>query len=288
MPVIIGARITAERPLTPSTAELHYLACALFETDDAQASHTGQDKPFTIWPLRPAPGPPGLNWQLRCAWLRPDPPVPAVLSLDKLRIGHRNCTVTETMCRTATNAQLTAGPVLSHAEVTFVSPTYFSHNGAALLTPDPRRIADSWRRSWNACLPDPSDLRIGDDTWQEVSKTVELAAYDLRTTVTDSDHGRDQAGFTGTATLRLSRKATPAARSAFSTLTRFAESYVGCGRAEQRPTRCAGAFWAGHAKQRQRDCLNSRAAHRLPVCRTYFVTALVTPMGGLPARKRDR
>jgi CRISPR-associated endoribonuclease Cas6 len=223
MPVIIGARITAERPFTPSTGDLHYLPSALFETDGAQVPHDGQDKPFSIWPLRPAPGPAGLNWLLRCAWLRPDPPAPAVLSLDKLRIGHRYCTVTETMYRTATHAQLAAGPVLSQAEVTFASPAYFAHNGSSLLTPDPRRMADSWRRSWNAWLPDPSDLTTGENIWPEISMTIELAAYDLRTTTTDSGHGRDQAGFTGTATLRLARKATVPARSAFSTLVRFAE-----------------------------------------------------------------
>lgn len=245
MPVIIGARITAERPLAVSHRELHYLACVLFESDDARSDHASQGKPFSIWPLRAAPGGRGLNWILRAAWLPADPPAASALTLDKLRVGHVNCAVTETMHRSATHAQLTAGPALSQADLTFTSPTHFSHNSSTLLTPDPRRIAESWRRSWNAWLPQPSDLAIADETRAEISKTIELASFDLRTTTTDSGYGRDQAGFTGTAALRLGRNATATARSAFSTLTRFAEF---CGTGAQTThgygaTRLTGREW---------------------------------------------
>ncbi|HET9894940.1 MAG TPA: CRISPR system precrRNA processing endoribonuclease RAMP protein Cas6 [Streptosporangiaceae bacterium] len=223
MPVIIGARITAERSLAPSPRELHYVACSLLETSDAEARHAGQDKPFTIWPLQPAAGPCGLHWVLRVGWVRADPPAPATLSLDKLRVGHVNCVVTETMSRSATHAQLAAGPVQAEAELTFGSPTYFSHNGSTLLTPDPRRMTDSWRRSWNTWLPEPSELRISDETGQEISKTVELADFELRTVTGASGYGRDQAGFVGSVRLRLGRGASSDARAAFSALARFAE-----------------------------------------------------------------
>src|SRR5712691_1830969 len=201
MPVIIGARITASRPLNPNARELHHLACGLFEASAGEACHTAQDKPFTIWPPQQPPGTPSRNWILRATWLRPDPPADSTLPPDKLDVGRASCAVTETMVRTTTHAQLASGPAVDKAQLTFVSATYFAHNGAALLTPDPRRITESWRRSWNAWLPEPGELRIDDETWAEINKTVELAEYDLRTTTIDTGHGRDQSGFTGSATL---------------------------------------------------------------------------------------
>lgn len=61
MPVILRALLTATDPMTPSTGEFHHLACSLFEFADAKACHTGQEKPFSIWPLRPGPGKPGRS-----------------------------------------------------------------------------------------------------------------------------------------------------------------------------------------------------------------------------------
>ena len=223
MPVIIGARLTAERAVSVNARELHYVACSLLEVGDAEAQHAGQDKPFSIWPLRPGPGSPGVRWVLRVGWLRPDQPAPGALALDKLRVGHVDCVVTETMSRAASHAQLAAGPVLGDAELVFCSPTYFAHNGGTLLTPDPRRMAESWRRGWNSWLPESSELRISDETFQEVSRTVELVGYELRTAAADSGYGREQAGFVGSARLRLGRKAGAGARAAFSALVRFAE-----------------------------------------------------------------
>jgi CRISPR-associated endoribonuclease Cas6 len=225
MPVIIGARITNSRPLAPNARELHHLACELFEARDDEAGHTAQDKPFTIWPPQQPPGGPSRSWMLRTAWLRPDSPAESTSALDKIDVGRISCAVTEIMVRTATHAQLAAGPALGEARLTFVSPTYFAHNGGTLLTPDPRRISESWRRSWNTWLPKSGfgELRIDDETWAEINKTVELAEYHLRTTTMATGHSRDQSGFTGSATLRLSRMASAPARSAFSTLARFAE-----------------------------------------------------------------
>lgn len=123
---------------------------------------------------------------LRAAWLRPDPPPGSALSLDKIRIGRVDCAVTEVMLRTATHAQFAAGPVLTYAGLNFASPTYFAYDGATILNPDPRRITESWCRNWSAWLPDPHELRIDDGIWAEISKTVELAGFDLRTTKLDT------------------------------------------------------------------------------------------------------
>ena len=119
-------------------------------------------------------------------------------------------------------AQLAAGPV---------------------LTPDPRRMAESWRRGWNVWLPEASELRIGDETFQEVSRTVELADLDLRTAAADSGYGREQAGFVGL--VRLGRKAAAGARAAFGALVRFAE-FSGTGAQTTHgfgATRCGSQPW---------------------------------------------
>jgi CRISPR-associated endoribonuclease Cas6 len=86
-----------------------------------------------------------------------------------------------------------------------------------VLLPDPRLIAGSWRQRWNASLPP------GDDEWKESHRLIALGAFDLCTSVQDAGHGRDRAGFTGTATLRLARTAPLAARQLLGRLARFAE-----------------------------------------------------------------
>lgn len=96
------------------------------------------------------------------------------------------------------------------------------------VVPDPRLIAGSWRRRWNASLPDGDPLAIGDEEWSATHRLLALAAFDLRTENRDTGHGRERAGFTGTATLRLARGAPEAVRKIFGTLVRFAE-YCGTG-----------------------------------------------------------
>src|ERR1039458_7469361 len=54
MPAIVEMRLRPSRPLEPTTRQLHGLACAVFE-GTYSASHVGQDKQFTIWPLNPDP-----------------------------------------------------------------------------------------------------------------------------------------------------------------------------------------------------------------------------------------
>lgn len=226
MPTAIEMRLKATWTIRPDTRQLHGLACVLFEAD--QGDHFGQDKPFAVWPLRPVPGGSADEWSWRAAWL-PDGPVPtAAVTADVLRVGHVSCVVTESTQRRVTHAQLAAGSAANDVAVTFGSPTYFSQNGADVILPDPRLIAGSWRRRWNSSLPDGDPLAIGDDAWQETHRTLALAAFDLRSEVRDSGHGRDRAGFTGSATLRLARNASAPAAAILGTLARFAE-YCGTG-----------------------------------------------------------
>lgn len=89
--------------------------------------------------------------------------------------------------------------------------------------PDPRLIAGSWRRRWNATLAEGDLLRIDDGAWRETHRAIALTAFDLRTQRMDSGRAYERAGFTGTATLRLGRDTPAAAGAIFGALVRFAE-----------------------------------------------------------------
>lgn len=220
MPIVIELRLKASWPVRPDTRQLHGLACALFEGE--ASGHLGHDKPFAVWPLRAAPPGSAHDWEWRAAWLPAGPPPASVIGPEQLRLGHVTCDVTEAAHRSVSHAQLAAGPPLASVTLAFGSPTYFAQNGADVVIPDPRLIAGSWHRRWNASVP-ASALAIGEDAWRETHRALHLAAFDLRTGRRDSGRGHDRAGFTGTATLRLARDAPAAARSVLGTLARFAE-----------------------------------------------------------------
>src|SRR5579875_1182140 len=226
MPTLIELRLKANWPVRPDTRQVHGLACALFEGE--AAAHSGQEKPFAVWPPRPVPDGPADEWTWRAAWL-PDGPVPAgAVTTDRLRVGHVSCVVTESTQRRVTHAALATGPARGSITITFGSPTYFSQNGTDSVIPDPRLIAGSWRRRWNSSLPDADPLAVGDELWRQTHRWLRLPAFDLRTERRDTGHGRDRAGFTGTATLRLTRGAPATAGKVLGTLARFA-GYCGTG-----------------------------------------------------------
>ena len=211
-------RLRPSRPLEPTTRQLHGLACAVFE-GTYSASHVGQDKQFTIWPLNPDPD----GWLLRAAWLPPGLPHSVLAVCGQLRIGSVTCAVTDLAFRPAFHTDLASGPPLTEAQLTFRSPTYFTQNGTHVVLPDPRLIAGSWRRRWNASLPDQDSLTIGDDQWRDLHHALRLTAFNLHTQSRDAGHGHPQTGFTGTATLRLDKNTPTSVCQAFGTLTRFAE-----------------------------------------------------------------
>jgi CRISPR-associated endoribonuclease Cas6 len=221
MPVIVELRLKAPRPVRPDTRQLHGLACALFEGLDA--AHLSQDKPFAMWPLSPAPGTAGQEWRLHAAWLPDGQPPASVAGPEALRLGAVTCAITETVQRAATHAQLAAGTPCGTARLTFRSPTYFSQNGTDTVLPDPRLIVGSWRRRWNASLPEGHALAVTDDAWPEIHRAARLASFALRTEAMDSGRAQARKGFTGTATIQLAGTASTIARCAFGTLARFAE-----------------------------------------------------------------
>ena len=226
MPTVIDMHVKATWDIEPKTDFLHGLACALFEGDGAD--HSGQDKPFTAWPLRPETGGSADEWVWRTAWLPDDSPPPGALTADQLRVGHVTCAVTESTHRRVGHARMAAGAGITSVTVTFHSPTCFSHNGSTMVTPDPRRIISSWQRNWNASLSGAGPLVVDEDTWRTIIRSIYLAEFDLHTEFRDSGYGHDRAGFTGSAVLRLDRSAPASASAILGALARFAE-YCGTG-----------------------------------------------------------
>jgi CRISPR-associated endoribonuclease Cas6 len=244
MPTRIELRLKATWQVRPDTRQLHGLACALFEGDGVpEDEHAGQEKPWSVTPLRALPGAAPGEWTWRAAWLPDSPPPLSQLEADSIRVGHTSCVIVETSQRRVTRAVLASAPVWGSSAsgsavskspasvsvtVEFGSPTYFSRNGADAAVPDPRLIAASWRRRWNASLPDTAPLAIGEDDWQDLQRSLGLAAFALHTETRDSGHGKDRVGFVGQATLALARGSSGSARKLLGALARFAE-YSGTG-----------------------------------------------------------
>lgn len=225
MPAIVELRLRPDRPIEPTTRQLHGLACALFEDGlpGGETGHAGQEKPFSIWPLRKVPG----GWLLRGAWLPPGFPQGILASCGQVRLGPVTCAVTDIALRPAAHAELASVPSIDGIRLMLLSPAYFSRNGACAAEPDPRLIAGSWRRRWNASLPYGDQLAVGDELWRDIHLALHVTGSGLRTEVRDTGY-RPRAGLVGTMTLRLETGAGPAARRAFGTLARFAE-YCGTG-----------------------------------------------------------
>jgi CRISPR-associated endoribonuclease Cas6 len=222
MPAIVELRLRPDRPVEPTTRQLHGLACALFE-GSANAEHEGREKPFSVWPLREVPD----GWLLRTAWLPPGFPQGVLASVGQVRLGPAVCTVTDMALRPVTHAELAAVPAIDGIRLTLLSPAYFSQNGAHVAEADPRLIAGSWRRRWNASLPSGSGLAVDAPLWRDIHLALHVAGSGLHTETSDTGY-RPQAGLVGTATVRLETGAPPEVRRAFGTLARFAE-YCGTG-----------------------------------------------------------
>jgi hypothetical protein len=163
MPTLIELRLKATWPVRPDTRQLHGLACALFEEPGRE--HGGQEKPFAVSPLQPAPGGSSGEWTWRAAWLPDSLPPAGALEADVIRVGHVSCVVAESTQRRVTHAALASGAAAGEVTVSFGSPVFFSQNGTDVLLPDPRLIAGSWRRRWNASLPEEDALVISDAAW---------------------------------------------------------------------------------------------------------------------------
>ena len=230
MPTLILLRLQANWTARPNARTLHGLATSLFEGQAVpeDGGYGAPDKPWAVAPM--AQGATDDEWLWRATWLPDGTPPTSALAADTIRVGRTSCFVLESSRRRFPHATLADGPRLSEVTLEFTSPTYFPGDEADLLVPDPRLIMDSWQRRWNATLqPDDDDLLIDDATWRETRRFLSLADFDLRTVERDAGYGRPgESGFTGTATLCLTRSAPGTAWAALGALSRFAE-YCGTG-----------------------------------------------------------
>jgi CRISPR/Cas system endoribonuclease Cas6 (RAMP superfamily) len=226
VPIAITLQLRPSRPWRPDTHQLHGLACSLFEP--SRQPHHQQDKPFAVWPVRPDPADPHVGLILRGAWLQ-DAPLPVAPTVgSRLRLGSVWCTITDADEHKVSYAELAASAPVRSATLAFWSPTYFSHNGVDLFTPEPRLILGSWRRRWNHAHPPGSALLVDNDLWQRLHRALQLRAFALQTEEMDSGYRHPQTGFVGQATLALNKGSALELRSVLATLVRFA-SFAGTG-----------------------------------------------------------
>jgi CRISPR-associated endoribonuclease Cas6 len=219
MPMIIELRLRAPgRDYAPNTVQLHGLACELFEGSSCD-DHGGQEKSFSVWPLTTVPD----GWLLRAAWLGAGLPQAVMAACGELRVGPVACTVSDVALRPVSFGDLAGSAACDGARLEFRSPAYFSQNGERVVAPDPRLIAGSWRRRWNASVGGADDLGIGDEEWRDLHRALRFTEFDLRTVKRDTGYGRQQPGFTGTATMRFAKGTSAEARARFGALARFAE-----------------------------------------------------------------
>jgi CRISPR-associated endoribonuclease Cas6 len=226
MPAIVELRLFPSRPVAPTSRQLHGLACTLFEGPMGalgEAIHASQEKPFSVWPLRKAPG----GWLLRSAWLPHGFPHAMLAACGQVRLGPVACTIADIAFRPATHAGIADVPLADGARLTLLSPAYFSRSGSYVAEADPRLIVGSWRRRWNASLPAGHELAVSDELFRDIHLALHVTGSGLRTESRDNGY-HPRAGLTGTATLRLESGASPAVRRGFATLARFAE-YSGTG-----------------------------------------------------------
>lgn len=225
MPELTDLRLRASRVELPDSRHLHGLACAFFE--GAEDPHHGP-KPFAASARVPESDRAGGRLLVRFGWLRDDPPQTAPSSIGEVQLGNRRYVIEHVHTHKQSFAELSAGPPAISATLTFRSPTYFSSSGADVRVPDPRLIVGSYRRRWNAALPEGSPLMIDEDLWQRLRQSLDLEAFDLRTAAMNSGYNRRVYGFVGSATLRLHAGPPREVRVVFAALLRFA-TYAGTG-----------------------------------------------------------
>jgi CRISPR-associated endoribonuclease Cas6 len=217
MPARWTLTLTSDRPIRPATpAQLHGLACTLFEGDDSH--HTSQTKPFTISPLLNSPD--RHITELCLGWLDDTnaPPFSVPLpTTDRIRLGSQFLTIHHAAFEPAPYQDLLTAPPAPRADITFLSPTYFTHSGRSIPLPDPRLVYQSLLRRWNYYAPHA----IPDLTAAALFDSLLLTAHNTATTPVTLGPGR-RIGFTGTATYSLQHQADTPTRHAFTALTRLA------------------------------------------------------------------
>jgi CRISPR-associated endoribonuclease Cas6 len=218
MPAVLDLELSVPSGTQVYPARLHGAACAMLE--DVGAAHTARHKPFSVGPLIEA-SPGRTRW--RVGWLgsAEPPPIPETIAL-----GPAHCPVRPTRPEQTSFAQLLAGRPARHAELRFISPTFFARKGRDLPLPDPVLIMRSLAARWDAHAP--AELALPAEVLTALLDSVYLADAVIETRHAQVSRTMWQTGFVGTAQLSLTKTADAATSQVFTALTRFAE-FAGVG-----------------------------------------------------------
>jgi len=213
MPAVLDLELAVPSGTRVYPARLHGAACAILERTGI--AHTAQHKPFSVGPLIEAtPG--RTRW--RVGWLgsAEPPPIPETVAL-----GPARCPIRLAPPQQRSFAELLSAPPVRHAELRFVSPTFFARKGRDLPLPDPVLIIRSLAVRWDAHAP--AELALPAEALTGLLDSVYLSDAVIETRRAQVSHTMWQTGFVGTAQLSLTKAAETATAQVFIALTRFAE-----------------------------------------------------------------
>jgi CRISPR-associated endoribonuclease Cas6 len=218
VPAVLDLELAVPLGTQVYPARLHGAACTLLE--DADAAHTAQHKPFSVGPLIEASTGQTV-W--RVGWLgsAEPPPIPETVAL-----GPARCPVRPAPPQRRSFAQLLAGTPVRHAELHFISPTFFARKGRDLPLPDPVLVIRSLATRWDVHAP--PELALPAEVLTALLDSVYLADASIETRRAQVSHTMWQTGFVGAAQLALTKVADAATIQVFTALTRFAE-FAGVG-----------------------------------------------------------
>ncbi|MGH4016432.1 MAG: CRISPR system precrRNA processing endoribonuclease RAMP protein Cas6 [Pseudonocardiaceae bacterium] len=219
MPAVLDLELSVPTGTQVYSARLHGAACALLEKSNA-VPHTAQHKPFSVGPLFEGSGG-RTHWRLGWLEATEPPQLPAVLTL-----GPARCKVQHTRPASVTFTELLAGLPVRHAELHFVSPTFFARKGRDLPLPDPVLIMRSLASRWDAHAP--AELALPATELSALLDTVYLHEMAGETRRAQVSRTMWQTGFVGAARLALTRAGDDVTTQVFTALTRFAE-FAGVG-----------------------------------------------------------
>ena len=125
----------------------------------------------------------------------------------RVRLGSAMCTVTDLSFRPVTQAELADSEPVDGVRLEFLSPAYFSQNGAHVTAADPRLIVGSWRRHWNAWLNADRELAVDRELWRDIHLALHVTGSGLRTETHHTGY-RQQSGLVTLTHLDIGRSRT--------------------------------------------------------------------------------
>lgn len=218
MPAVLDLEPSVPAGTQVYPARLHGAACAMLE--DRSVPHTAQHKPFSVGPLFDA-GTGRAHWRLGWLGATQPPPIPTAIALGPVR-----CEIQSTQSTSVTFAELLACQSVRHAELHFVSPTFFARKGRDLPLPDPVLIIRSLASRWDAHAP--TELVLPTKEMSALLDTVYLEEMAGETRRAQVSRTMWQTGFVGAVRLSLTRASDDITAQVFTALVRFAE-FAGVG-----------------------------------------------------------